>query len=495
MASRDFASPFPPQRKALPVSRILVVDDEPSICWGLSRLGRSMGHRVDAASSAEHGLSLASAACPDLIVLDVRLPGMDGLAAMELFRRHIGGAPIIVMTAFGDLATAVTAVENGAFEYIVKPFDLAEIRTAVERALRAGAPASNRSPVGGSEFAPAGDIDGMLGRTTVMHSVFKRMALAAKRDAAVLLHGENGVGKEFAARSIHRHSSRSDGPFVTVNVTSLSPTLAEAELFGHVAGAFAGASQSRRGLLMQANGGTLFLDEVADIPLPLQVKLLRAIDRGEVLPVGGDEPAPASFRVISATDQDLRTLVPMGAFRQDLFFRLCTFEISLPPLRERRADISLLAHHFVEQFGAEPAVLAEETLSELTRRPWYGNVRELRNAIEHALVVARSGAVLTTHLPDPLPQLGLSSATGEGGSPALDEAVAALANLLLDDSSAPGDVYERFLNHVEPPLLAAVLTRNGNRCAPAARALGLHRTTLKRKLDQYGIDEILGATD
>lgn len=477
------------------MARILVVDDEPSICWGLSRLGRSMGHRVDAASSAEHGLSLASAACPDAVVLDVRLPGMDGLAAMELFRRHIGGAPIIVMTAFGDLATAVTAVENGAFEYIVKPFDLAEIRAAVERALRGCAPASRGRSAEGAEFAAVGGAHGMLGRTTVMQSVFKRMALAAKRDAAVLLQGENGVGKEFAARSIHHHSSRRDGPFVAVNVASLNGALAEAELFGHVAGAFAGATHSRKGLLAQADGGTLFLDEVAAMPLPLQVKLLRALDQGEVPPVGGDEPAPTAFRVISATDQDLRTLVPTGAFRHDLFFRLCTFEISLPPLRERRADIALLARHFVEQFGAEPTVLAEETLSELARRPWYGNVRELRNAMEHSLVVARSGAVLPTHLPDPLPQLGPSSAAGDGGSPALDEAVAALANSLLDDSATPGDVYERFLNQVEPPLLAAVLTRNGNRCAPAARALGLHRTTLKRKLDQYGIDGILSPTD
>ena len=248
--------------------RILVVDDEPSICWGLSRLARAMGHRVDAASSAEQGLALAAAARPDLVVLDVRLPGMDGLTAMESFRRHIGAAPIIVMTAFGDLATAVRAVDNGAFEYVVKPFDLAEIRAAIERALR-DQPAAGESTRSSADDEPSGGVDGMLGRTPAMQAVFKRIALAAASDASVLLHGESGVGKELAARAIHRHSARRDAPFVAVNVAALNPALAEAELFGHVAGAFAGAGQARKGLLVQADGGTLFLDEVADIPLPV----------------------------------------------------------------------------------------------------------------------------------------------------------------------------------------------------------------------------------
>ncbi len=477
------------------MSRILVVDDEPSICWGLSRLARSLGHRVDAASSAEHGLALASAARPDLLVLDVRLPGMDGLTAMDSFRRHIGAAPIIVMTAFGDLATAVTAVENGAFEYVVKPFDLAEIRAAIERALRKWEPTAKMSLAAGGT-ADGGGVDGMLGRTPAMHAVFKRIALAAASDAAVLLHGESGVGKEVAARAIHRHSSRRDAAFVAVNVAALNPALAEAELFGHVAGAFTGATQSRKGLLVEADGGTLFLDEVADMPLPLQVKLLRSLDQGEVLPVGADRPTPTNLRVVSATHQDLRELAQRGAFRHDLFFRLCTFEITLPPLRERRADIPLLARFFAAQFGAHGAVLANETLAELERRPWYGNVRELRNAVEHALVVARSGAVLPQHLPEALPRLASAlGAPSADRAPALNEAVAALAQTLLDDGGNRGDVYERFLHEVEPPLLATALNRNGNRCAPAARALGLHRTTLKRKLDQYGIDEASGGGD
>jgi two-component system nitrogen regulation response regulator GlnG len=460
------------------VSRILIVDDEPSICWGLSRLVRAMGHRVDSASSAEHGLAVAAAARPDVLILDVRLPGMDGLAAIKSFRLHIGSAPIIVITAFGDLDTAIAAVENGAFEYVVKPFDLADIRAAIERALRGEPPARDEVADG---------VDGMIGRTPVMQAVFKRIALAARTDASVLLCGESGVGKELAARAIHRHSSRREAAFITVNVAAINPALAEVELFGHV-GPLTG--QARKGLLSLADGGTLYLDDVADIPLAIQVKLLQALDQGEALPVGGDSPAPVRCRVISATQHNLLDKVQAGEFRHDLYLRLGTYEISLPALGDRREDIRLLANKFAAQFGSSSAALAEETLEELARRPWYGNVRELRNAVEHALVAAYSGAVLPSHLPEPLPKLDRPAAARSADqSPELAEAVSALARTLLDDPTATGGVYERFLEEVEPPLLAAALQRSGNRCAPAARALGLHRTTLKRKLDQYGLDE------
>jgi two-component system, NtrC family, nitrogen regulation response regulator GlnG len=461
------------------VSRILVVDDEPSICWGLGRLGESLGHAVEIAASAEQGLRAAEQQRFDLLILDVRLPGMDGLTAMKLFRQALGDAPIIVITAFGDLATAVKAVEQGAFEYVLKPFDLHEIHAAVERALRA-TPAALK--------CAASESDGMLGQSPTMQAVFKRIALAAASDAEVLLSGESGVGKELAAHAIHRHSALRDGPFVAVNIAALSPSLAEAELFGHVAGAFTGAQQARKGLLVQADRGTLFIDEVADIPLPIQVKLLRALDQGEVLPVGADAPVKTQFRVVSASHRDLHERVETGAFRHDLLYRLCTFEITLPPLRERGGDVRLLANHFAAQFGHGAATLAEETLVELESRPWFGNVRELRNAVEHALVLARSGLVLPNHLPAPLP--GHRDQRGEATEgEALSAAAAKLANDLLGDADLAGGVYERYLQEIERPLLASAMSRNGNQCAPAARVLGLHRTTLKRKLDQLGLAE------
>jgi two-component system nitrogen regulation response regulator GlnG len=455
------------------VSKILVVDDEESICWGIARVGEGLGHDVVTASSAELGLELAEHHRPSLVVLDVRLPGMDGLAAMKLFRQRVDGVPIVVITAFGDLATAVTAVEQGAFEYILKPFDLHEIRAAIERALRS-TPATSGLPSSSHV---------MLGQSPVMQSVYKRIALAAASDVEVLLTGESGVGKELAAAAIHRHSSRHEGPLVAVNIAALNPTLAEAELFGHVEGAFTGAHKSRNGLLVQADGGTLFIDEVADIPLPLQVKLLRALDQGEVLPVGADRPAKTQFRVVAATHQNLRKKVEAGEFRHDLYYRLCTFEIELPALRARPDDIPILARHFAILASQGKAQLADETLAELSRRLWYGNVRELRNAVEHAVVLARQGAVLPSHLPAATPQFGEPT----GVAPDMAMAAERLADQLLAEPSLTGGVYDRFLQEVERPLLAAALNRHGQQCAPAARALGLHRTTLKRKLDQYGI--------
>lgn len=437
-----------------------------------------MGHVAEAAASAEEGLSLAAAARPDVLILDVRLPGMDGITAMEAFGRHLNGAPIIIITAFGDLSTAVEAVRKGAFEYVVKPFDLAEIRAVIERALRA-VPESTK-------ITPSVTMDGMLGQSPAMQGVFKNIALAANSDAAVLLQGESGVGKELAAEAIHRHSARRQGPLVAVNMAALSATLAEAELFGHVEGAFTGAAQNRTGLLLQANGGTLFLDEVADMPLPLQLKLLRVLDHGEVLPVGADTPLRSRFRVISATHQNLRKRVEAGQFRHDLYFRLCTFQIDLPPLRERLEDIRLLAQHFAAQFGSESAALAEETIAELQRRPWYGNVRELRNAIEHALVLARRGVVMPAHLPPPLPNLWQAGVAASAiGTKELADALSRLARDLASDPALAGTLYDRFLQQVEPPLLTAVMDECGRQFAPAARVLGLHRTTLKKKLTQY----------
>jgi two-component system nitrogen regulation response regulator GlnG len=452
------------------MSKILVVDDEQAICWGLEKLGTSMGHEVYVASSAEQGLRLAAECQPHLLILDVRLPGVDGLTSMAEFRRILGSAPIVVITAFGDLATAVQAVRNGAFEYVLKPFDLAEIRGTIRRAFLAA------QDTGSTEIALNGE--GMLGRTPVMQAVFKRIALAAASDVAVLLEGEAGVGKALAAQTIHRHSARASQPFVSVNIAALDPLSAEAELFG--------GSDGRRGLLPEADGGTLFLQDVEQIPLPLQVKLLRVLEHGELPAAGTEAPQPVNLRVISACEQSLLRRVQSGGFRQDLFCLLNGFEISLPPLLERQADIVMLARHFAAQRRGTSVTFAEETIAALNSRPWHGNVRELRSAMEHALVVARAGIILPEHLPVPLPPL-----CGEPSGVAPHETLGELAKLraadLLRDPKAEGFVYEKFLEEVEPALLESAMNQFSQECAPAARALGLHRTTLKRKLDQYGL--------
>ena len=298
-----------------------------------------------------------------------------------------------------------------------------------------------------------------------------------------------------AARSwspaIHRYSRRAAGPLVAVNVASLSPSLAESELFGHARGAFTGAEGPRKGLLEQADGGTIFLDEVADIPLALQVKLLRALEHGEVLPVGAQQPVQSDFRIISATHQNLAERVADGSFRHDLFFRLVTFEIELPPLRKRGGDIRELAEYFVDMLAAKNGWprcgLSAEALAALESRPWYGNVRELRNAIEHALVLARGGTIGPEHFPPPTPPSITSDAVCEES---LAQLVRQWVEVQLQGPPAEADdLYARLLAVVEPPLLEAVLARHGGQRAAAAEQLGLHRATLRKKLRQFRIGE------
>jgi len=465
------------------MAHLLIVDDEESICWGFAKLAAEMGHTADTAASAEEGLKLA-AARPDVIVLDVRLPGMDGLEAIAHFRDRLGSVPIIVITAYGELPTAVKAVRSGAFDYLTKPFDLAVAQRAIERALASPAPSPGEMP------PPSPGEDQLVGTSSAMQEVFKRIALVAASDACVHLRGESGTGKELAARAIHRYSRRASGPFVAINVASLSPTLAESELFGHTRGAFTGADEARKGLLEQADGGTIFLDEVADIPMPIQVKLLRALDHREMLPVGATRSVRSDFRIISATHQNLPHRVAEGAFRHDLYFRLITFEIEIPPLRERREDIPALADHFLALLAAKsdrpvPSISAQ-AMEELGRLPWYGNVRELRNAIEHAMVLVRSGTITPDQLPPPLPASFSSEAVQED---ALSRLIRRWTEARLDAPGEADDLYERLLRAVEPPLLRAVMRAYHGQCAPAARRLGLHRTTLRKKLDQFGIAE------
>lgn len=327
------------------MARLLIVDDEPTICWGLSRLAREMGHEAAIASSAETAFTLAAKGTFDAVMLDVRLPGLDGIAAAPRLRQLLGEAPIVIMTAYGNLDTAVAAVRSGAFEYLIKPFDLAAAERVIQRALRP----RTVQPAATIDHAEA--VDDLVGAAPAMQQVFKHIALAAGSDACVLIHGASGTGKELVARAIHKFSARNSGPFVAVNLASLSPTLAESELFGHVRGAFTGADQPRVGLIEQAHGGTLFLDEVAEIPLALQVKLLRVLEEGELTPVGSNETRQSDFRVVSATHQDLARCVGEGRFRHDVFFRLNTFSIELPALKARGDDIELLANHFLSRLA------------------------------------------------------------------------------------------------------------------------------------------------
>ena len=386
--------------------------------------------------------------------------------------------PVIMVTAFGNLPTVVKAMEGGAFDYLTKPFDLEQALAAVQRALsRRPAPAPEETP------APAIEPEEIVGRGPAMQAVFKRIALVAPRDSCVLITGESGTGKELVARAIHRYSSRRDRPLLPVHVAALNPNLVESELFGHVRGAFTGAAQARTGLLALADGGTVFLDELAEISLPVQVKLLRVLEHNEVLPVGANQPLPLNVRILTATNQDLARCVAEGKFRHDLFFRLNVFQIALPPLRERPEDVEALAEHFLRRFDPRVLPLLPATVRFLQAQPWYGNVRELRNALEHAAILARGSPLLPEHFPR------LTSPTG-AGSPT--EQLASAVRLWLAERTrqappAPTDLYLELLRCVEPPLLEEVMRRlQGNRWA-AAQWLGLNRATVRKKLALYGL--------
>lgn len=462
-------------------SHLLLVDDEESICWGLQRLAVELGHTAAVCGSAEQGLRLARRQPPDLVILDVRLPGMDGLTALEHFRKQLGAVPVVIITAYGELETAVEALRRGAFEYLVKPFDLDLAERTIVRALEA-----TQTPPAESLDAAAHDLPHQLvGRSAVMQGVFRQIALVAPTDACVHLVGESGTGKELVAEAIHRYSRRADQHFVPVHLAALNPALVESELFGYVRGAFTGADQPRQGLLDQADGGTLFLDEVAEIPLAVQAKLLRVLERREVWPVGGDQPRRADFRLISATHQNLAECVAEGTFRQDLYYRLVTFQIELPPLRQRREDIGELAQYFVSRMAERNQLprpqLSPQALTELARRAWPGNVRELRNALEHAVIVCRGEPITLAHLPPSL------AAESTAATDSLATRLAQWTSAELQRGDSAGDLYERFLAVVEPPLLCTALEHAHGQVAAAARLLGLHRTTLKKKLDQFGL--------
>jgi two-component system nitrogen regulation response regulator GlnG len=462
---------------------ILIVDDEQAISWGLAELCKSLGHVPHTAASAEQALAVAEQSQAQVILLDVRLPGMDGLTAISRLRELLPTAKIIVMTAHGDLSTAVEAVRQGAFEYIVKPFDTNQIERLIDRALTRvdSTPASVATISSGA--------NPLIGKTPAMQEIFKRIALVSASEACVFISGDSGTGKELVARAIHQYSNRSTAPFVAVNVAALSPSLAESELFGHVRGAFTGADQPRAGLLADADGGTLFLDEVADIPLPVQVKLLRALEHGEVMPVGSGRTTRTNFRLISATHQDLLAKVREGTFRHDLYFRLCTFQIHLPPLCERKDDIPLLIAHFYQQLtqGKPAGVFSTAAIEEAQRRPWHGNVRELRNAVEHALIVAREGSILPEHWPPAMQPIQ----TGPSNHEPVEQRVKRLIRQWAEDRLRSGEdihtLYDELLQQVEPPLLEAALQKSKGECLAASRWLGMHRTTLKKKMDQYGL--------
>ena len=454
--------------------RILIIDDEPAICWSLKERLTDQGYEVQVAGAIERANKILAGFTPDVIVVDVRLPGQDGLSAIPEFRKQLPTTPIVVMTAFGDLETVVDAMGRGAFDYLVKPFELPDFLSVIARAIQSlSHPATSA----------AGPWEGgrLIGRGAAMQALFKQIALVAPTAYPVLITGETGTGKELVAEALHRHSLQKNGPFVRVSLSSLSPSVIESELFGHVKGAFTGAAEDRRGLFELAEDGTIFLDEIGETPPGIQVKLLRILESHAFSPVGGSGERTTNARLIAATNRNVDEMIASGQFREDLYHRLKVFSIVLPPLRDHLEDLPFLVEYFAGQHPQSTRLMiTAEFMATLQQRTWSGNVRELRNAVDHAVVLSRGGALAPEHLPPWLPIPCVDKPAGEEPEAAIG--VWVQRQLAQQDAENLSDLYRRFLSVAESALLSEVLASTQQNRSAAAKILGLDRATLRAKL-------------
>jgi DNA-binding NtrC family response regulator len=449
---------------------ILVVDDEPVVQDAVRWLLRSQGYDVDTAGNGEEALSRIAHREFDVVVSDIKMPGLNGLDVLERSRALKPNLSVILMTGYASLETAIEALRLGASDYLRKPFELDDLTLSVERALRGHrAPDPVRSRQLPAAAPPAGHH--LVGESPAIVAVREHIARCGLTPSNVLITGESGVGKELVAAAIHAVSPQSERPFIAVNCGAIPETLIESQLFGHVRGAFTSALQANPGLFAAANHGTLFLDEIGELPYLLQVKLLRVIENREVCPVGATRPVPLDVRIIASTNRDLPREVEAGRFREDLFYRLNVVHIALPPLRERRGDIPLLVQHLVRRLNAKLgtafAGVEPDALRMLAVQPWKGNVRELENVLERAMVMGTGPQLLAQHL------------AMEPASPA-----APLPGLGLRDA-----VRQFELHHVRD-----VLTRAGFDKREAARILEISLASLYRKLGIEGEDEPCGSS-
>lgn len=373
---------------------ILIVDDEPGQRRLLGDFVRSLGYLAEDAPSAEDALQTIEKHPPDMVLLDVRLPGMSGIEALPKIHELAGDLPVLLITAHADLRQAVAAVKSGADDYLAKPLDLDELETAILDTIGPPDASSGRPATTIPELPP-----GIIAGSPAMRRLMETIAVVAPSDASVLILGASGSGKEIVAQLIHAWSGRASGPLVTANCAGLPESLIESELFGHTKGAFTGATENRKGFFRSADGGTLFLDEIGELPLNLQPKLLRALESGEITPVGSDQPLKTDTRLIAATNRDLSEAVMSGTFREDFYYRINVVELIVPPLTDRRDDIVPLVRRFATEFSGGPVRLSPQALQCLLAHPWTGNVRELRNAIQRACLLCRGDVILPEHLP------------------------------------------------------------------------------------------------
>jgi two-component system nitrogen regulation response regulator GlnG len=477
--------------------RILVADDEESIRWVLVTALTGAGHTVEQVGDGTAALDRLHRDHFDLALIDIKMPGMDGLSILSTARKEGVTTPIVIITAQNTMANAIEAMKRGAYDYVTKPFDIEEVRLLVQRVLemrRQAADLARLEHETHRRFELGVEI---IGATPAMQEIFKTIGRVAYTDATVLIQGESGTGKELIARAIHSHSGRWSGPFIALNCSAVPRDLLESELFGHERGAFTGATEQRAGVFEVANGGTLFLDEIGDMPLALQAKLLRVLQERELTRIGGREIIKVDCRIIAATNQDLERAVQQGRFREDLYFRLKVVPITVPPLRQRRGDIPELVAYFIDkinsEMGTKITALSPEAHATLSQHTWPGNVRELENTLVRAAVLAPG----PTLMPRDLALASREETTTTYDDLSLEDVIRLKLKEYFHQTRdvEPTDLYPLVIERVERPLIELTLERTHGNQLKAAAILGINRNTLHKKLTQLHITAKKRATE
>ena len=478
----------------MPITRILVADDEESMRWVLSKALKRKGFAVDLAVDGRQALTLIQENTYDLAILDIKMPGINGLDLLEKVREQKKELLVVIMTAEASMKNAVEAMKRGAYDYITKPFDLDVIDAIIEKVSRAREVAGQVSLLK-QELKERYQVEkNIIGNSPAMREVYKTIGKVAGSDVTVLVQGESGTGKELVARAVHFNSGRLGKPFVAINCAAIPRELLESELFGSEKGAFTGAVERKLGKFEQANHGTLFLDEIGDMPLDLQAKILRVLQEREVTRTGGNQSIPVDVRIVAATNQELIEKVRQKEFREDLYYRLNVVPINLVPLRERREDIPLLVQYFLGRVCAEMDVLpkqcSDEAMSLLSSYSWPGNVRELENTIKRAVILSNDPILSTADFTGLVTVGGEAPGSATGHESSLEALVdAKLRTCLVGvEQLENGEIHTMVLEQVERPLIRIILEKTRWNQVKAADILGINRNTLRKKIHELGIE-------
>lgn len=470
------------------MSKILIIDDDDQLRKSFERLLTEEGYLVLTAPSGETGLDRVEAENPDLVILDMRLPGMNGFETFQAIHKLEPKLPVIIMTAYGTTETAIEATKMGAFDYILKPFDIPEMLSVIRQALEANR--FMRSPVDMNPGQEAYSHEAIIGRSKPMQDVYKAIGRVASTDATVLIRGESGTGKELVARALYHHSIRSEKPFLVINCVAIPENLLESELFGYEKGAFTGAAHRRVGKMEQADGGTIFLDEIGDMPFSIQAKILRLLQEKSIERLGGRDTIPVDVRILAATNRDLESALERGRFREDLYFRLKVVTIWLPALRERKDDIPLLTEYFLAKFSAESEVdnpgITRDAIALLYDYHWPGNVRELANSLQKALIFNRGGPIGPADITQAICKATTARDQIASDIPGIEENIKKWVRDTI--ACEQGDnIFESCIDRFGKMLITEALKLAGGNRSKAARLLGLSRPTLHAKIEKYGL--------